>query len=93
MISGRSGYAGETTRIARRRVALAEETVRIATELEHAEQQRYELGASTPTAVLEAQRELRAARLRLLRAQIDLVVSDVQIAHELGELLDEIPIE
>jgi outer membrane protein TolC len=83
----------ETARVARRRVQLAEETVRIAGELADAEQQRYELGASTPTAVLEAQRELRGARLRLLRAQIDLVVSDVQMSHVLGELLGRMPME
>ncbi|UJR86134.1 TolC family protein [Sandaracinus amylolyticus] len=78
--------------VARRRLALADETVRIAEELARAEQERFELGASTPTVVLEAQSELRNAQRRRLRAMIDLVSADLQIAHATGELLDDVAI-
>lgn len=79
----------DTHAAARRRLELADETVGLARQLVEAEQGRYELGARTSTAVLEAQAELRSAELRALRARIDLTAAELRLQHLAGELLDE----
>jgi outer membrane protein len=72
----------------REKVALAERTVGIAERQLIAEQARYQSGASTPLAVLEAEDKVRSAKLRLARARADLVESGLVIEHLTGELLE-----
>jgi outer membrane protein len=77
----------ERSSAARRRLELSEETVALARESAEAERARFELGATTAIAVTQAENELRSAQLRALRARVDLVQSDTELAHSTGELV------
>jgi len=73
---------------ARERVALSAETAQIAGELALAEQQRLELGTTTPSVLLEAQQTARESALRRLRALVDVVTASLKLDHAAGRLLD-----
>jgi outer membrane protein TolC len=69
-----------------RRVA-AEQTAVIAAQQFEAERARFGLGASTPLQVQQAEDTLRQARLRVVRARVDLVQAALSIEHAEGELM------
>jgi outer membrane protein TolC len=71
----------------RERLALAEHTAQIAEQQLRAEQARLASGASTPLAVVLAENELRAARLRVARARVDWAVAGLTLEHLTGRLL------
>jgi outer membrane protein TolC len=73
---------------ARRRIALAGETVELASQAVEAERGRLELGTRTPTALLAAEEELRNAQLRLRRARVDLYATETALGAFAGRLLD-----
>lgn len=77
----------ERSRASRRRLTLSEETVALARESAEAERARFELGATTAISVTQAENELRNAQLRELRARVDLVQADTELAHHTGELV------
>ena len=72
---------------AQRRLELARSTVSLAEQLLEAERGRYELGARVASGVLDAETELRSARLRELRARVDLMSAELAVQHALGELV------
>lgn len=72
---------------ARARVALAERTVEVARTQLEAERARYQTGSGTPTQVLQAEADLRAARLRLARAQVDRINASTELSRQVGALL------
>ena len=72
---------------ARRRVELAETSVRIAQQALDAESARLGTGSSTPLNVLEAESDLRSAKLRLVRARVDLIEADIDLDHLMGRLI------
>jgi outer membrane protein TolC len=75
---------------ARRRIELATQTVELARETVEAERSRLELGTRTPTALLTAQEDLRAAELRVSRARVDLYATETALLSFVGRLLDEV---
>jgi outer membrane protein TolC len=77
----------ERSSASRRRLELSEETVALARESAEAERARFELGATTAISVTQAENELRSAQLRELRARVDLVQADTELAHHTGELV------
>jgi len=80
----------EQERAARVRLQMAETTAGIAEKQVAAVTERYELGAAIAVEVQQAEDELRKAKLRAVRARIDLVEAEVQRAHATGQLLDRI---
>jgi len=70
-----------------RRVELASQTVAIAEKQLAAEQARFATGAATSLQVLEAEDSVRSARLRMARAQADLVQAAVSLDHLTGQLV------
>jgi outer membrane protein TolC len=75
-------------RAARRRIALATETVELARQSVEAERGRLEIGTRTPTALLAAEEELRNAQLRLRRARVDHYATETALLAFVGRLLD-----
>ncbi|MDB4977156.1 MAG: outer membrane protein [Myxococcaceae bacterium] len=69
------------------KVELAQRTTSIAERQLHAEQARYRSGSTTAIAVLNAENNLRSAKLRLARARADLAQSALLIDHLTGDLL------
>jgi len=69
------------------KVVLAERTVDNAQKQLQAEQARFATGASTSLSVLQAEDAVRNARIRVARAQADLVQSVLSLQHLTGELL------
>lgn len=69
------------------RVRLAGQTVDVAERQLAAEQARYRTGSATSLDVLEAEEDVRNARLRLARAEVDLRSSTASIEHQTGALL------
>jgi outer membrane protein TolC len=72
---------------ARRRLALAEQTVKIAERQLFAEQTRFQSGAATPLVVLEAEDQLRSAKLRVARTRADLLEASLEVQHLTGRLV------
>jgi outer membrane protein len=72
---------------ARRRLNLALATTRTAEARLAAQRARFETGSSTPLEVLQAEDDVRTARLRAARARVDLAEACVVIDHLTGELL------
>ncbi|HMJ11529.1 MAG TPA: TolC family protein, partial [Polyangiaceae bacterium] len=72
---------------ARRRLALAERTLRVATQTYEAERARFELGESIPIQVQEAEEDVRRARLSVARARVDLAQTQTDLQHLTGQLL------
>ena len=72
---------------ARERVKLGEQTVEIARKLAEAETGRFNIGTGTPLQVIAAQKELRDAELRMLRARVDGATAHISLAHGIGALL------
>jgi outer membrane protein TolC len=81
------GKAVEQNGAQQRKVELAQQTASIAERQLAAEQARFKTGASTALQVLEAEDRLRSAKLRVARAQADLVQSALSIEHMTGQLL------
>lgn len=73
---------------ARSRVDLAAKTVEVAERQLDAERARYATGGATSLQVLEAEENVRSARLRLARAEVDLRSAAAAVEHETGRLLD-----
>lgn len=72
---------------ARRRLALAEETTRIAERQLEAERARFQTGASTALAILTAEDEVRSAQLRVARVRAELLEASLTLQHLTGRLL------
>ena len=85
----------EQERAARVRLQMAETTAGIAEKQVAAVTERYQLGAAISVEVQQAEDELRRARLRAVRARVDLVEAEVQRSHATGALLtrlaDQVP--
>ncbi|MCU0690147.1 MAG: TolC family protein [Polyangiaceae bacterium] len=75
---------------ARRRLELAQETVRRAELQLKAQQERYEIGVAIPIEVREAEDELRQARQRAERARVDVAEAEIRRTHLTGELLQRV---
>jgi outer membrane protein TolC len=71
----------------RKKLALAEETARIAEKQLAAEQARFQSGASTPLTILEAEDAVRSANLRVARARAELLQTSLSLQHLTGRLL------
>jgi outer membrane protein TolC len=71
----------------RKRLALAEQTLAVATKLAEAERERYALGASIFIQVRDAEEAEREAQLRTVRARVDLVVAQIEVDHLTGALI------
>ncbi len=69
------------------RIVVAAETVRIAQQQLEAQQARFATGSATPLDVIQAEDEVRTARLRVARAQADLRATMLSIEHSTGRLL------
>jgi outer membrane protein len=74
-------------RAASQRVALAQRTVEVATQLAQAERERFEIGTTTPLQVLQAQEDLRSAELRFARAKVDQAKATFALLHLTADLL------
>lgn len=72
---------------ARARVELAGRTAEVAEAQLAAEQRRYEIGASTPIEVLQAEEAVRTALLRQVRAEVDLRSAEAAVEHLIGALV------
>ena len=72
---------------ARRRLTLAEETTRIAERQLAAERARFQAGASTALATLDAEDQVRSAQLRVARIRADLLEASLTLQHLTGRLL------
>jgi outer membrane protein TolC len=75
-------------RTAGRRLELAKATVGFAEKNLEAEQARFSVGRSTNNEVLRRQQEVKNAHTQVLRATIDLLVSETALGALTGELLD-----
>ncbi|NUP05978.1 MAG: TolC family protein [Polyangiaceae bacterium] len=73
---------------AQSQVDLASTTTDIAGELAEAERARLALGTTTSLAVVQAEQSLREAELRRLRALASQVITQFEIEHSAGALLD-----
>jgi len=71
---------------ARRRLALAEKTLKIAQQNHEAERARFELGQSIAIQVQEVEDSVRRARLRVARARVDLAQAEAELLHLAGRL-------
>jgi|APMed6443717190_1056831.scaffolds.fasta_scaffold00151_16 outer membrane protein TolC len=80
----------EQERAARIRLQMAEKTAEIAAKQVAAATERFEIGVAIPVEVQLAEDELRKARLRAVRARIDLVEAEVQRDHATGRLLTRV---
>lgn len=74
-------------KVARKRVELAQETARIAELQLEAEEARYATGSATALSVLQAEDDLQSARLRVARAQVDLIEASTAIDRLTGRLI------
>lgn len=72
---------------AARRLALAERTFDVAKRTHEAERARFELGQSIPIQVQQAEDDLKQAELRVTRARVDMVQSQIQLDHLTGRLI------
>ncbi len=88
-ITAEAALSVTNERAASRRVVLAEKTQAVAEKAHAAEKARFELGQSLPIAVQQAEDELRRARLRVARAQVDLVQEQTVVLHLAGKLLSQ----
>jgi outer membrane protein len=75
-------------RTANRRVELARATVGFATQNLEAELARFSVGRSTNNDVLLRQQELKNAEIQVVRATVDLLVSETALAALTGEILE-----
>jgi outer membrane protein len=85
----RSDVATESaaTKAARRRIELASQAVDIARKQREAQDTRFREGDGIALEVHEAEDNLRAAQLGVARAEVDLMGSQLRLAHLTGELL------
>jgi HAE1 family hydrophobic/amphiphilic exporter-1 len=70
----------------RARVAAAQATIRYAEQRLRGEEDKYAVGATTTRAVFEAQRDLRDAASREVRARVDLVKSRIALDKAVGDV-------
>jgi outer membrane protein TolC len=70
------------------RLALSEQTEKVAREQAEAERARFQAGSSIAIQVQQAEDALRQAELRVQRAKVDLVLSDLSLLHLRGRLLE-----
>ena len=73
---------------AEERVKLAEQTERVARTQAEGERRRFQAGASIAIQVQVAENSLRQAELRLERARVDWVLSELSLAFLRGRLLE-----
>jgi outer membrane protein len=73
---------------AEKRVEVASETVRVSGSQAEAERRRFTAGISIALQVQEAENSLRQAQLRLERARVDMVLSEIALAYLRGRLLE-----
>lgn len=73
---------------ASRRLELAREAVGYAAKDLEAEQARFNVGRSTNNEILRRQQDLKAAQIQVVRATVDLLNSENQLAAMTGEVLD-----
>lgn len=73
----------------RARIEAARKARTLAEQTFNAEQKKYQLGASTIFLVVQAQRDLAAARSVEVRAMVDLANAEVQFDRALGRTLDQ----
>jgi outer membrane protein TolC len=71
----------------RKKLALAEQTLAVASRLAEAERERYALGASIFIQVRDAEEAEREAMLRTVRARVDLAEAQIELDHLTGALL------
>jgi outer membrane protein TolC len=81
------GQALDKEEAGERKLALAEQTRDIAKKQLEAEQARFATGTKTSLEVLAAEEKVRAAELRVARAQADLVQNALTRQHLTGDLL------
>ncbi len=74
------------------RVTLATKTVDLAQQQVAATRRKYEVGTAIALEVAQAEDTLRQARLRLVRARVDRVQTDVGIDHVTGRLLERLAV-
>jgi outer membrane protein TolC len=86
-IAAQAALAVANDTATRERLSLAERTLAAATRAYEAERLRFELGQSLPVQVLQAEEELRRARLRVARARVDVAQVEADVLHLLGKLL------
>jgi outer membrane protein TolC len=72
---------------ARERIGLASRTTAVAERQLQTERQRFETGGSTPLQVLQAEDDARNARLRVVRARVDVLQHTIVAEHLTGRLL------
>lgn len=73
-------------RASARRIELAERAVALAERQHAAEKSLFETGSSTAIRVREAEEQVRSTRLRLLRAKVDALGSEIEIDRITGRL-------
>ncbi|MEZ4220723.1 MAG: TolC family protein [Polyangiaceae bacterium] len=78
--------AVQDQRAAERRMQLAERTLDVAIKAHEAEKTRYELGQGLPITVQQAEDDVRRARLRVVRARVDLARAEIAVQHLSGAL-------
>jgi outer membrane protein TolC len=71
-------------------VDLSKTTADVSNQLARAEETRLTLGTSTSSDVVKAEQTAREANLRSLRAEVDAVKGQYELAHATGSLLDGI---
>ncbi|MGE5784347.1 MAG: TolC family protein [Myxococcales bacterium] len=76
------------SRASRRRVELAARSVEFAERQHQSERALFETGSSTSIRVREAEEQVRSSRLRLLRARVDAVATEIEIDRITGRLGD-----
>lgn len=88
-IAAQAQQAVANEHVARERLSLAERTLAAAQLAYDAERTRFDLGESYPMQVLVAEDNLRRARLRVARAQVDLVQAEAALQHLSGKLVEQ----
>lgn len=85
-----SGVDSERARLesAQERVRLSRRTLEVAEAQLAAEERKFEIGTSTPIEVLQAEEAVRAARLRVATAEVDLRSAEASLAHLMGTLVE-----
>ena len=74
---------------AEQRLSLAQRTMALAKQTSDAERARFEFGQSIAIQVQQAEEDLRRAQLRVARARVDLVETQVVVSHLGGRLLEK----
>ncbi len=76
---------------AQKRLTLAESTYDVAKQQAEAERERYRFGAAIFTSVRDAEEAVRESELRMTRARVDLVQTQIDLDHIRGALVSRLP--